>query len=115
MHHKILINWCKGLGKPKTKKSNALAIHLDQDGKVKYDTIGWFYSKCTEIWYSFEILVKQGHGKDRVVHSKFSDLVPKEILDENDASLNRPDQVCYSFLKNHYELWRNSHLQNSFY
>merc|ERR1712168_577391 len=64
-----------GLGKPKTKKSNALAIHLDQDGKVKYDA-----------------LVKQGHGKDRVVHSKFSDLVPKEILDENDASLNRPDQ-----------------------
>merc|ERR1711953_1545374 len=63
-----------GLGKPKTKKSNALAIHLDQDGKVKYDA-----------------LVKQGHGKDRVVHSKFSDLVPKEILDENDASLNRPD------------------------
>merc|ERR1711962_52543 len=64
-----------GLGKPKTKKSNALAIHLDQDGKVKYDA-----------------LVKQGHGKDRVVHSKFSDLVPKEILDENDPSLNRPDQ-----------------------
>ena len=50
-----------------------------------------------EIGYKFEILVKQGHGKDRVVHSKFSDLVPKEILDENDASLNRPDQVCHSF------------------
>ena len=30
----------EGLGKPKTKKSNALAIHLDQDGKVKYDTLG---------------------------------------------------------------------------
>ena len=41
--------------------------------------------------------MKQGHGKDRVVHSKFSDLVPKEILDENDASLNRPDQVSFSF------------------
>lgn len=64
-----------GMGKPKDKKSNALAIHLDQDGKVKYDA-----------------LVKQGHDKDRVVHSKFQDLVPKEILDENDASLNRPDQ-----------------------
>jgi len=37
--------------------------------------------------------VKQGHDKDRVVHSKFQDLVPKEILDENDQSLNRPDQV----------------------
>jgi len=28
------------MGKPKDKKSNALAIHLDQDGKVKYDALG---------------------------------------------------------------------------
>ena len=69
------------MGKPKTKKSNALAIHLDQDGKVKYDA-----------------LVKQGHGKDRVVHSKFSDLIPKEILDEDDPSLQRPDQVCIKII-----------------
>jgi len=64
-----------GLGKPKSKKSNALAVHLDTDGKVKYDA-----------------LVRQGHDADRVVHSKFQDLVPKEILDEGDPSLNRPDQ-----------------------
>jgi len=64
-----------GMGKPKKEKSNALAVHLDADGKVKYDT-----------------LVRQGHDKDRVVHSKFSDLVPKEIADENDISLQRPDQ-----------------------
>ena len=50
-------------------------MHLDQDGRVKYDA-----------------LVRQGHDKDRVVHSKFQDLVPKEILDEGDPSLNRPDQ-----------------------
>ena len=51
--------------------------------------------------------MKQGHGKDRVVHSKFSDLVPKEILDENDASLNRPDQVCISFFEKS-ALWKKS-------
>ena len=67
-----------GLGKPKSKKSNALAVHLDTDGKVKYDA-----------------LVRQGHDADRVVHSKFQDLVPKEILDEGDPSLNRPDQVLF--------------------
>ncbi|CBY10990.1 unnamed protein product [Oikopleura dioica] len=64
-----------GMGKPKSKKSNALAVHLDQDGNVKYDA-----------------LVKQGHGDSRIVHSKFSDLVPKEILDESDSSLQKPDQ-----------------------
>ena len=69
-----------GMGKPKSKKSNALAVHLDQDGNVKYDA-----------------LVKQGHGDSRVVHSKFSDLVPKEILDEGDSSLQRPDQVVTCF------------------
>ena len=37
-----------GMGKPKKEKSNALAVHLDADGKVKYDT-----------------LVRQGHDKDR--------------------------------------------------
>ena len=37
-----------GLGKPKNKKSNALAVHLDQDGKVKYDA-----------------LVRQGHDKEQ--------------------------------------------------
>ena len=54
--------------------------------------------------------MKQGHGKDRVVHSKFSDLVPKEILDENDASLNRPDQVCISIFKK-LALWKKNHLK----
>ena len=54
---------------------------MDTDGKVKYDA-----------------LVRQGHDADRVVHSKFQDLVPKEILDEGDPSLNRPDQVKIFFI-----------------
>ena len=77
----MLLNLKWFLGKPKSKKSNALAVHLDTDGKVKYDA-----------------LVRQGHDADRVVHSKFQDLVPKEILDEGDPSLNRPDQVKVFFI-----------------
>ena len=43
-----------GLGKPKNKKSNALAVHLDQDGKVKYDA-----------------LVRQGHDKEHADLNQF--------------------------------------------
>ena len=62
------------MGKTK-KKSEALAVQLDSEGKIRYDAIA-----------------RQGHAKDRVVHSKFHQLVPKEILDENDPDLQRPDE-----------------------
>ncbi|ELT98858.1 hypothetical protein CAPTEDRAFT_153812 [Capitella teleta] len=62
-----------GLGQKKTT-SNALAKQVDASGKVKYDAIA-----------------KYGHGKDKVVHSKFSDLVPKTLEDGNPA-LERPDE-----------------------
>lgn len=61
-----------GMGQKKTT-SNALAVQLDAEGKIKYDAIA-----------------KHGHGKDKVVHSKFQDLVPKQI-DEDDPSFERPD------------------------
>lgn len=64
-----------GLGRAKSKKSNALAVKFDAEGKVRYD-----------------VIAKQGHSKDRVVYSKFSDLIPKEILDEDDPELQRPDE-----------------------
>ncbi len=57
------------------KKSNALAVQLDATGKVKYD-----------------LIARQGHAKDRVVYSKFTDLLPKEITDESDPDLQRPDE-----------------------
>ena len=57
------------------KKSEALAVQLDSEGKIRYDAIA-----------------RQGHDKDRVVHSKFQQLVPKEILDESDPDLQRPDE-----------------------
>ncbi|XP_063995567.1 puff-specific protein Bx42 [Diachasmimorpha longicaudata] len=65
-----------GMGmKGKESSSNALAVQLDAQGKVKYD-----------------MLARQGHAKDKVVYSKLSDLLPSEITSENDPSLQRPDE-----------------------
>jgi len=64
-----------GMGRKDTHKSNALAIQLDSEGKIRYDAIA-----------------RQGHGKDRVVHSKIDQLIPKEILNEDDPELQRPDE-----------------------
>jgi len=58
----------------KKEKSNALALQVDAEGKVKYDAIA-----------------RQGHGKDRVVFSKFEDLLPKEVMDEDNEELQKPD------------------------
>jgi len=55
-------------------KSSALAVQLDGSGKVKYD-----------------LIARQGHGKDKIVYSKFTDLMPKEVMDEDDPDLQRPD------------------------
>ena len=54
-------------------KSNALAIQLDAEGKIKYDAIA-----------------RQGHDKDKFIYSKFTDLLPAEITNEDDPSLHRP-------------------------
>jgi len=62
-----------GMGKKQTS-SNALAVQLDADGKIKYDAIA-----------------RQGHGKDKVIHSRPQDLIPKPIEDD-DPSLQRPDE-----------------------
>merc|ERR1712136_241394 len=56
-------------------KSNALAIQLDAEGKIKYDAIA-----------------RQGHDKDKFIYSKFTDLLPAEITNEDDPSLHRPSQ-----------------------
>lgn len=53
---------------------NTLALQVDGDGKIAYDAIA-----------------KHGRGKDVVVHSKFSDVLPKDVLDD-DASLQRPGE-----------------------
>lgn len=66
-----------GMGAPGNagKKSNALAIQLDQSGKIKYDAIA-----------------RQGHGKDKIVYSNINQLLPAEVLAEDSEELRRPDE-----------------------
>jgi len=58
----------------KNSDSNALALQLTSDGKVKYD-----------------VIARQGHRKDKVVYSKLSDMLPAEVIHEDDPSLQKPD------------------------
>ncbi|KAK5211427.1 mRNA splicing protein [Exophiala xenobiotica] len=56
--------------------SNALAIQVDGEGKVKYDAIA-----------------RQGHNENRIIHSSFKDLIPlRQRADAGDLSLDRPSQ-----------------------
>lgn len=55
------------------KKSNALALQTDANGKVKYD-----------------LIARQGHGKDKIVYSNISQLLPAEVLSEDAEELQRP-------------------------
>ncbi|XP_004624774.1 SNW domain-containing protein 1 [Octodon degus] len=59
----------------KKKMSNALAIQVDPEGKIKYDAIA-----------------RQGQSKDKVIYSKYTDLVPKEVMNTDDPDLQRPDE-----------------------
>ncbi|OON23678.1 hypothetical protein X801_00400 [Opisthorchis viverrini] len=61
------------MGQQKTS-SNALVLKTDQEGRIRYDE-----------------LVRQGHSKDRIIYSKFTDLLPKTI-DDNDEDLRKPSQ-----------------------
>ncbi|MBW03132.1 SNW domain-containing protein 1, partial [Eschrichtius robustus] len=62
------------LGQEK-KMSNALAIQVDAEGKIKYDAI-----------------VRQGQSKDKVIYSKYTDMVPEEVMNADDPDLQRPDE-----------------------
>ena len=56
--------------------SNALAIQVDAEGKVKYDAIA-----------------RQGHGDNRIIHTNFKDLIPlRQRADAGDINLDRPTQ-----------------------
>ncbi|PGH01124.1 pre-mRNA-processing protein 45 [Blastomyces parvus] len=56
--------------------SNALAVQVDAEGKVKYDAIA-----------------KHGHGENRIVHASFKDLIPlRQRVDMGEISLDRPSQ-----------------------
>uniref|UniRef100_A0A8C4PY91 SNW domain-containing protein 1 n=1 Tax=Eptatretus burgeri TaxID=7764 RepID=A0A8C4PY91_EPTBU len=59
----------------KQKTSNALALQVDSEGRVKYDAI-----------------VRQGVSKDKVIYSRYTDLIPKEVLNDDAPDLQRPDE-----------------------
>lgn len=64
------------MGKKGATTSNALAIQVDSEGKVKYDAIA-----------------RQGHGEGRIVHTSFKDLIPlRQRADAGEIDLARPDK-----------------------
>jgi len=59
-----------------SSSSNALALKVDNEGKVKYDDIA-----------------RRGHNEGRVVHASFKDLIPlRQRADVGEISLDRPDE-----------------------
>jgi len=64
------------MGRKSSSTSNALAIQVDAEGKVKYDAIA-----------------KQGHNDNRIVHASFKDLIPmRQRADVGEISLDRPSE-----------------------
>eukprot|EP00057_Strongylocentrotus_purpuratus_P034407 XP_795058.3 PREDICTED: SNW domain-containing protein 1 isoform X2 [Strongylocentrotus purpuratus] len=63
------------MGRTKTNQSNAVAKTVDAEGKVRYDA-----------------LARIGHGKDKVVHSRPQDLLPRVMGDDDDPDLQKPDE-----------------------
>ncbi|TLS30567.1 hypothetical protein PpBr36_02383 [Pyricularia pennisetigena] len=64
------------MGKKTATKSNALAVQVGSDGKVKYDAIA-----------------RQGHSESRVIHTSFKDLIPlRQRAEAGDINLERPSE-----------------------
>ncbi len=64
------------MGRKATASSNALAIQVDAEGKVKYDAIA-----------------RRGHNENRIIHASFKDLIPlRQRADVGDISLDRPSE-----------------------
>lgn len=64
------------MGRKGTSTSNALAVQVDAEGRVKYDAIA-----------------QQGHNDKRIVHASFKDLIPlRQRADVGEISLDRPSE-----------------------
>lgn len=64
------------MGRKVSTASNALAVQVDGEGKIKYDAIA-----------------RQGHNEKRIVHASFKDLIPLRMrADNGDISLDRPSE-----------------------
>lgn len=65
-----------GLGRKKDNAtSNNLPVQLDAQGKIKYD-----------------VIARHGHSKNKIVYHKFQDLLPTEIKNEEDPSIQKPPE-----------------------
>lgn len=58
----------------KSSSSSAIAVQLDAQGDVKFS----------------DLIARQGQSKNKIVYSKFTDLLPKQVTEE-DGDLARPD------------------------
>ncbi|KAK6581757.1 hypothetical protein PZA11_005454 [Diplocarpon coronariae] len=64
------------MGRKAGSTSNALALQVDAEGKVKFDAIA-----------------RQGHNDQRIVHASFKDLIPlRQRADAGDINLDRPSE-----------------------
>lgn len=64
------------MGRKGQTTSNALAVQVDAEGKVKYDAIA-----------------RRGHNEKRIVHASFKDLIPlRQRADAGDINLDRPSE-----------------------
>lgn len=64
------------MGRKGSSTSNALAVQVDAEGRVKYDEIA-----------------RQGHNDTRIVHASFKDLIPlRQRADIGEISLDRPSE-----------------------
>jgi SNW domain-containing protein 1 len=64
------------MGRKSQSSSNALAIQVDAEGKVKYDAIA-----------------RRGHNDKRIVHASFKDLIPlRQRADAGEINLDRPSE-----------------------
>ncbi|KAF2172717.1 hypothetical protein M409DRAFT_16679 [Zasmidium cellare ATCC 36951] len=62
--------------KNQPSSSNALALQVDNEGKVKYDAIA-----------------RRGHSENRVIHASFKDLIPlRQRADVGEISLEKPSE-----------------------
>lgn len=60
----------------KASSGGALALQVDSQGLIKYDAIA-----------------RQGHDKDKIIHSSFKDLIPlRHRVDSGEINLERPDE-----------------------
>ena len=63
-----------GMDKPGTGTKNTVALQFDTEGKLRFDEIA-----------------RIGHGKDKIVHTRLSDMKAK-IIDDTDETFHKPTE-----------------------